>query len=114
MDIIKRPHLQRLQPLKERVILFPRGDWLNRRSISDTIQSFALHLQVGACVDLRRADIDVSEEVADDIHGNAALEQVHTLGVAKGVRRDRLYEAWMGATNSVDMLFQNISDTPSR
>ena len=62
-----------MQPLEQRFVLLPGGELTNWRFAGDVFQRGALHLQIGPRVDLRRIDVDMTEEVANDLQRHAAL-----------------------------------------
>ena len=104
---------QGVQPLEQRPVFLPGRDIRECGRVGDLLKGFAFHLEVGPRVELRRRHALMAKEVADNLQRDSGLEQVHALCVPEGVRADRLREAGVGDSCGLNVLVQDIADSPS-
>jgi len=98
------------KPGEQRAVVLPRGERARGGWGRDLLQRAAFHIDISAGVDLGRGDVGMSQEVPNDHQGDVGLEQMHCLGMAKGVWRDLLGKMRTGRSGQGYVLLDDAPD----
>ena len=106
--------LERAEPVKKPFVLLPAWDRLDWGRLIDFLKRLAFHLEIRSRVNLSRFDVHVAEEVADHVERDSALQQVHSLCVAKRVGAYGSVQSRTLASCRDDIFVKDVADSRTR
>ena len=71
-DVLKK--LQRTEPIEKVLVLLPSWNRWDRRRLTDLLKRLPFHLEICPRVDLSCFDVHVTQEVADHVERDSALQ----------------------------------------